>query len=162
MHVGFGYTVLYVPVLMLITCAGAQGGRLVGLTAVLVLITFLQPILVYARDDIPVIAALHPLNAPAITVLGLVIARRATALAALPTLPAPETPELVLPEGWDPVTRICPSCGKRIAANRKRYCNQCGVLRRQPRVTAAIEPLLIGRLRGFSTDFGLFRENRSE
>jgi Family of unknown function (DUF6220) len=102
MHVGFGYTVVYVPVLMLITCAAAQaGGRLVGLTAVLLLITFLQPILVYARDDIPIIAALHPLNALAITVLALVIARRATALAALPTLPTPETPELVLPEGWD-------------------------------------------------------------
>ena len=142
-----------------------RGGRLVGLTAVLVLITFLQPILVYARDDIPVIAALHPLNAPAITVLGLVIARRATALAALPTLPAPETPELVLPEGWDPVT-LDLSVVREADRSQSQALLQpvWRVLRRQPRVTAAIEPLLIGRggLRGFSTDFGLFRENRSE
>ena len=81
-HVGFGYLVVLVPLLVLITAALAQAGRrLIGLAAALLLITFLQPTLAYAREAAPYIAALHPVNALAIAGLGLVIALRATALA---------------------------------------------------------------------------------
>ena len=79
-HVGFGYLVVLVPLFVLIAAALARaGGRLIGLAAFLLLITFLQPTLAYAREDAPYIAALHPVNALAIAGLGLVIALRATA-----------------------------------------------------------------------------------
>jgi hypothetical protein len=81
-HVGFGYLVVLVPLLVLIAAALARaGGRLIGLAALLLLITFLQPSLAYAREDAPYIAALHPVNALTIAGLGLVISLRATALA---------------------------------------------------------------------------------
>jgi Family of unknown function (DUF6220) len=84
-HVGFGYLVVLVPLLVLIAAALARaGGRLIGLAALLLFLTFLQPTLAYAREDAPYIAALHPVNALAIAGLGLVIALRATALARAP------------------------------------------------------------------------------
>jgi hypothetical protein len=52
------------------------------------------------------------------------------AMAALPTadqaVPAVAASDLVPVEGWDPLTRICPSCGKKVAADRKSRCNHCG------------------------------------
>ena len=95
-HVGFGYLVVLVPLLVLIAAALARaGGRLIGLAALLLLLTFLQPTLAYAREDAPYIAALHPVNALAIAGLALVIALRATALArsAHPADPAAESIE---------------------------------------------------------------------
>jgi hypothetical protein len=84
-HREFGYLVVLVPLLVLIAAALAQaGGRLIGMAALLLLITFLQPTLTYFRDDAPYIAALHPVNALAIVGLGLVIALRATVLARSP------------------------------------------------------------------------------
>ena len=81
-HVGFGYTVAFVPILVLIAAFVARaGGRLIGLATLLLLLTFLQPTLAYAREDAPYIAALHPVNALAIAALSLWIALRATALA---------------------------------------------------------------------------------
>ena len=89
-HVGFGYLVAIVPLLVLIAAAIAQAGRrLIGLSALLLLLTFLQPSLAYAREDAPYIAALHPVNALAIAGLGLVIALRATALARAPRAAEP-------------------------------------------------------------------------
>lgn len=81
-HVGFGYLVVLVPPFVLIAAAVARaGGRVIGLAALLLLLTFLQPALAYAREDAPYVAALHPVNALAIAGLALVIALRATALA---------------------------------------------------------------------------------
>jgi len=37
-------------------------------------------------------------------------------------------PQLVPIQGWDPEVRICPSCGKKVAADRKSRCNHCGEL----------------------------------
>lgn len=81
-HVGFGYLVALVPPFVLLAAVVARAGRrLIGLASLLLLITFLQPTLAYAREDAPYIAALHPVNALAIAGLGLYIALRATALA---------------------------------------------------------------------------------
>jgi hypothetical protein len=37
-------------------------------------------------------------------------------------------PQLVPFRGWDPEVRICPWCGKKVAADRKSRCNHCGEL----------------------------------
>jgi hypothetical protein len=37
-------------------------------------------------------------------------------------------PQLVPTRGWDPEVRICPWCGKKVAADRKSRCNHCGEL----------------------------------
>jgi len=37
-------------------------------------------------------------------------------------------PQVMPVQGWDPESRICPSCGKRVAADRKSRCNHCGEL----------------------------------
>ena len=53
-------------------------------------------------------------------------------LAARPRLgtytPSDNEPQLVPIGGWDPERRICPWCGKNVAANRKSRCNHCGEL----------------------------------
>jgi Family of unknown function (DUF6220) len=85
LHREFGYTVAFVPVLVLIAAAVARAGaRLIGLVAGLTLITFVQTTLPYFKEDFPYIAALHPVNALAIAGIGLVVALRATALARAP------------------------------------------------------------------------------
>jgi hypothetical protein len=40
--------------------------------------------------------------------------------------PSDNEPELVPVPEWDPETRICPSCGRHVAAIRKTHCNHCG------------------------------------
>jgi mercuric ion transport protein len=85
LHREFGYLVSLVPLALLIAAALARAGaRLTGLVAVLTVITFVQTSLPYFRDDVPYIAALHPVNALAIAWIGLVVALRATALARAP------------------------------------------------------------------------------
>jgi hypothetical protein len=37
-------------------------------------------------------------------------------------------PQRVPIRGWDPEVRICPWCGKKVAADRKSRCNHCGEL----------------------------------
>ena len=37
-------------------------------------------------------------------------------------------PQMVPIGGWDPELRICPWCGKKVAADRKSRCNHCGEL----------------------------------
>jgi hypothetical protein len=39
-----------------------------------------------------------------------------------------DEPQVVPIAGWDPETRICPWCGKKVAADRKSRCNHCGEL----------------------------------
>lgn len=80
-HVDFGYLVSGVPLLVLIAAGASRAGQLVLYSAGLLLITFVQTILPLLRDDLPFVAALHPVNALAIFWLGLLIARRATSLA---------------------------------------------------------------------------------
>jgi len=80
-HVEFGYVVSGVPILVLIAAGAARAGQLAVYSAGLLLITFVQTVLPLLRDDLPFVAALHPVNALAIFWLGLFIARRATAFA---------------------------------------------------------------------------------
>ncbi len=80
LHVGFGYTLPYVPMVMMVLVLVARPGRrLVLLTlALLILGTFVQPTLPLLRSFAPLVAALHPPNALLVFWLGIVVARRAT------------------------------------------------------------------------------------
>lgn len=93
-HREFGYLVSMVPLLVLIAAAIGRAGQLTLISAGLLVITIVQTILPLARDELPFVAALHPVNALAIFWLGLLVARRATALArqrAQPTAEAVRT-----------------------------------------------------------------------
>ena len=81
LHREFGYLISLVPLLMTVVAAVGRTGRLTLLSAGLMVLAFVQTSLPYARDDIPVIAALHPVNALLLFWLALTIARRATILA---------------------------------------------------------------------------------
>jgi hypothetical protein len=78
LHMGFGYLVAYWTLVLLLLLLPARIDRRTALLTVLlfVLAGILQPILPYAKRDMPVVAALHPVNALVIFVLGIVIARR--------------------------------------------------------------------------------------
>ena len=82
LHVGFGYTLPYVPMVMMVLVLVARPGRrLVLLTlALLIMGTFVQPILPLLRSSVPLAAALHPPNALLVFWLGIVVARRAQGL----------------------------------------------------------------------------------
>jgi len=81
-HIDFGYTLTLVPiVLVLLALLARPGLRIVGLTVLLLALTWLQPILAWAREDVPFIAALHPVNAMLLFGLAILIARRAYAVA---------------------------------------------------------------------------------
>jgi hypothetical protein len=84
-HIGFGYTLTLVPILVLLLAVAARPGRrTIGLTALLLAVTWLQPVVTYAREAAPFVAALHPVNAMLIFGLGIVVARRALAAAREP------------------------------------------------------------------------------
>lgn len=80
-HVDFGYAVAMFPLLIVIAAVVARAGRLGWWSAGLLLLAQVQSILPWFRDDVPFVAALHPVNALIIFWAGLTIARRATALA---------------------------------------------------------------------------------
>lgn len=81
-HVDFGYGVTLVPVLLILTAWLARAGRAtVWLTAITLVVAQVQTFLPWFRDDVPWISALHPVNAMVIFGLGVVVARRAWALA---------------------------------------------------------------------------------
>jgi len=73
---------------------------------------------------------LQPDMAPGLSVLA--AANLIVLLAARPRLgtltrsASDDVPQLVPIAGWDPETRICPWCGKEVAADRKSRCNHCG------------------------------------
>lgn len=96
LHRDFGYLISMAPLLILGAAAIARAGRLVGLSALLLVLTFVQTSLPYLRDGMPFVAALHPVNAIALLWLTATIARRATSLAR--ATPAPES-------GTAPATR---------------------------------------------------------
>jgi hypothetical protein len=82
LHVGFGYTLPYLPMIMMVVVLAAwPGRRLILLTlALMIMGSFVQPTLPWFRGFAPPIAALHPANALLIFWLGIVVARRATDL----------------------------------------------------------------------------------
>ena len=79
-HVTWGYTLEILPVLLLVLAAiGRLGRRQVIFAAALFGMFILQSILVVLRADLPMVAALHPVNGFAILFLGTVAAREAWA-----------------------------------------------------------------------------------
>lgn len=84
-HIEWGYTVSLMPVVLIILAAAARPGwRLFGMTAALLVVTFMQSILAALKTVAPVVAALHPVNAMLIFGLGVLVTRRAIALARAP------------------------------------------------------------------------------
>jgi hypothetical protein len=78
-HRDFAY--LYgwlVPVLVLLSGAARVPTRTRSLTLLLLVLFAAQTVLPSLRDQVPILAALHPVNALAIFAIGIVIARRAT------------------------------------------------------------------------------------
>jgi hypothetical protein len=73
---------------------------------------------------------LQPDMAPGLSVLA--SANLIVLLAARPRLgtftpsASGDEPQLVPVRSWDPEVRICPWCGKKVAADRKSRCNHCG------------------------------------
>ena len=94
-HIDLGYTLSLAPIVPLVLSWPARAGRqTIVMCAVLLVLTFVQTLLPSARDDMPWISALHPLNAFIVLGLGIVVARRAIALARVEearTAPADES-----------------------------------------------------------------------
>lgn len=89
-HVDFGYLVTLVPVLLIVIAWLTRAGRrTVWLTVATLVVAQVQTFLPWFRDEAPWVSALHPVNAMVIFGLGVVVARRAWALARL-TAPAAE------------------------------------------------------------------------
>jgi len=81
-HVDFGYLLSVVPLLPLLLAWPARaGGRTAALCAGLLVATQVQTFLPLLRDEAPLLAALHPVNALLVFGLGLMVVRRGLALA---------------------------------------------------------------------------------
>ncbi len=90
LHINVGYWLPIVPLLALVLCWPARaGGRTALLVAVLFVDTFVQGILPPLGDSLPLIGALHPVNALVLMGLGGLVLRRTLALARA-TAPADE------------------------------------------------------------------------
>lgn len=83
LHVGFGYLIVYIPLLMLIVALAARPDRrTVWLTvALFVFGSVIQPTLPWLRTLSPFVAALHPPNALLVFWLAAIVARRSLPLA---------------------------------------------------------------------------------
>jgi hypothetical protein len=81
-HVGFGYLVALLPVLLIPLAWFARAGReTVALTVVLLVVAQVQTFLPLARDAAPWLAALHPVNAMLVLGVAVVVAQRAVGMA---------------------------------------------------------------------------------
>jgi Family of unknown function (DUF6220) len=81
-HIDFGYTIELVPLLLLLLIWPAHVGRRLGwMTAALVVDVFVQGSLPYFKTDLPIVAALHPVNALLVLWLSVRVAQEAVALA---------------------------------------------------------------------------------
>ena len=77
-HVGLGWILHLVPVLLLIVAAAARvGSRLIWWNVALLVVQFIQPILATMRNDQPVVAAFHPVLALVIFWLAVTIGLKA-------------------------------------------------------------------------------------
>jgi hypothetical protein len=91
-HVGLGWMLHLVPVLILVAAAvGRAGRRRILWAAALAATIFVVPILALMRADAPALAALHPVGAVISFWLAIVVARDATTLqrAGVETAPEP-------------------------------------------------------------------------
>lgn len=88
-HIDFGYTLSLAPIVPLVLSWPARAGReTIVMCAVLLVLTFVQTLLPGARDGMPWVAALHPITAFIVLGLGIMVARRALALARVDGAPA--------------------------------------------------------------------------
>src|SRR5262249_3651680 len=63
-HALFGYSmILGAVILLVLTFAAKLSGRVKILAALVLLLTALQPVLALIRSPVPILAALHPVNA---------------------------------------------------------------------------------------------------
>jgi len=77
-HVSWGYTLEILPIILLVLAVVGRLGRRQGIYAAALFGMFmLQSILVALRGDLPMIAALHPVNGFAILLVGIAMAREA-------------------------------------------------------------------------------------
>ena len=77
-HVGLGWILHLVPVLLLIVAAVARLGRgLLWWTTALLVVQFVQPLLALLRNDVPLVAAFHPVLALVVFWLAITIGVRA-------------------------------------------------------------------------------------
>lgn len=77
-HRNFGYLFGWLVLVLLVLAVVARlPGRLIGLSALLLVLFALQSVFVALRASAPIVAALHPLNGFAILWLGIWLARRA-------------------------------------------------------------------------------------
>jgi hypothetical protein len=92
-HMGLGFLLPLITVPLLVLALGAHPDRrTLLLTSLLVVITFVQTFLPGLRNEVPALAALHPVNALVIFWISLTIARAATALARQPADAGEELP----------------------------------------------------------------------
>jgi hypothetical protein len=90
-HVGLGWILHLVPILLLIVAAvGRVGSRLLWWTTALLVVQFIQPILATLRNDMPLVAAFHPVLALVIFWLTVTIGLKAWRLIQPPALSQPE------------------------------------------------------------------------
>jgi hypothetical protein len=91
-HAGWGYMLELIPLILLaLAIVGRLGRRQILYAAALFGMFILQSVLVAVRADLPVVAALHPVNGFAILLVGILTAREAWqsrgAVAPAPTVP---------------------------------------------------------------------------
>jgi hypothetical protein len=93
-HVGLGWVLHLVPVLLLIAAAVARvGSRLIWWNVALLVVQLIQPILATMRNDQPVVAAFHPVLALIIFWLALTIGLHAWRLVREPMPDAGPAPQ---------------------------------------------------------------------
>ena len=81
-HVDFGFVVTALPLLLIIVALLARAGRAtVWLTVATLVVAQVQTVLPWFKEDVAWISALHPVNAMVIFGLGVLVVRRAWALA---------------------------------------------------------------------------------
>lgn len=79
-HAGWGYMLELLPIILLILAVvGRLGRRQVIYPIALFAMFILQSVFVALRTDMPVVAALHPVNGFAILLVGILMAREAWA-----------------------------------------------------------------------------------
>ena len=78
-HINFGYTYVGIAALLVVVTAviARAGRRAIGISVGLLALYIVQTSLPYAKDSIPWIAALHPVNALVLFALAIWYARRA-------------------------------------------------------------------------------------
>ncbi len=90
-HVGLGWLLHLVPIIILVAAAvGRAGRRRIAWAAALAATIFVVPIFALMRADAPALAALHPVGAVISFWLAIVVARDATSLRRAAGEPEPE------------------------------------------------------------------------